>query len=195
MISLTKRTLIGAAIAALAVIVTPMSIVAQSAEPAYANFEPSQTSPIRLSADGKTLFAVNTANSSLSVFDVTQPSNPTLLAEIPVGLGPVSVNPRTATEAWVVNQVSNSISVVSAGAGRSWPKGLVTVTINLKLPLSQGMSAGEPMDVVFAGNMAYASVSRAQMIAVINTQPASGNSGRPAGNPPRMISFFSSLRF
>src|ERR1039458_7909584 len=170
MISLTKRTLIGATIAALALIVTPAAATAQSAAPAPANFEPSQTNPIRLSADGKFLFAVNTANSSLSVFDVTQPGNPQLLAEIPVGLGPVSVNPRTDNEAWVVNQVSNTISVVSAGVGGSWAKGLVTGTIYLKVPLSGGMSAGEPMDVVFAGNAAYVSVSRAHEIAVINTK-------------------------
>ena len=170
MISLTKRTLIGATIAALALIVTPTATRAQSAAPALANFEPSQTNPIRLSADGKFLFAVNTANSSLSVFDVTQPGNPQLLAEIPVGLGPVSVNPRTDNEAWVVNQVSNTISVVSAGVGGSWATGFVTGTIYLKVPLSGGMSAGEPMDVVFAGNAAYASISRAHQIAVINTK-------------------------
>ena len=57
MISLTKRTLIGATLAALAVIVTPTATRAQSAAPALANFEPSQTNPIRLSADGKLLFA------------------------------------------------------------------------------------------------------------------------------------------
>src|ERR1039458_530625 len=50
MISLTKRTLIGATIAALALIVTPTATRAQSAAPALANFEPSQTNPIRLSA-------------------------------------------------------------------------------------------------------------------------------------------------
>jgi len=141
---------------------TPMTIKAQPA--AFANFEPSPTNPIRLSADGKRLFAVNTANNSLSVFDVsTSPGAPKLLVEIPVGLGPVSVNPLTDDEAWVVNQVSNSISVVSVS------KGIVTSTIPLKVPLAGGMSAGEPMDVVFSGGLAYASISRAHEIAVINT--------------------------
>lgn len=36
-----------------------------------------------------------------------------LLAEIPVGIGPVPVNPLSDDMAWVANQVSNSISVVS----------------------------------------------------------------------------------
>jgi len=145
--------------------VTPM---ATKAQPAFANFEPSPTNPIRLSADGTRLFAVNPANNSLSVFDVTTPGTPKLIAEIPVGLGPVSVNPRSDDVAWVVNQVSNSISVVSVS------KRIVTGTINnLKvplLPLTSGMSAGEPMDVVFSGGLAYVSISRAHQIAVINTQ-------------------------
>ncbi len=118
--------------------------------PAYANFEGSQTSPIRLSSDGTRLFAVNTPNSTLSVFDVTQPASPVLLAQIPVGLEPVSVNPRTNDEAWVVNQVSNSISVVSVS------KKIVTDTIPAKT---------EPMDVVFAGGLAYVSKSRSNQIA------------------------------
>lgn len=143
---------------------TPMTIKAQPAAPAFANFEPSPTSPIRLSADGTRLFAVNPANNSLSVFDVTTPGSPKPLIEIPVGLGPVSVNPLSDDVAWVVNQVSNSISVVSVS------KGIVTNTIYLRVPLSGGMSAGEPMDVVFSGGLAYASISRAHEIAVINTQ-------------------------
>jgi DNA-binding beta-propeller fold protein YncE len=163
------------------VLVAPISTRAQSA-PAYANFEPSQTNPIRLSADGTRLFAVNTANNSLSVFNVTTPGTPTLLVEIPVGLGPVSVNPLTDDVAWVVNQVSNSISVVSVS------QGIVTGTINLKMSISNGMSAGEPMDVVFAGKHAYASVSRAHQVAVIDTQTLAVVSTFPLyGDSPRAM--------
>ena len=160
MTSLAKRALIDATF--LAVVLTLLASRAQSASPAYANFEPAQTNPIRLSADGTRLFAVNTANSSLSVFDVTQPSSPRFLVEIPVGLGPVSVNPLSDDVAWVVNQVSNSISVVSVS------KGIVTGTIYLRVPLTGGQSAGEPMDVVFSGALAYVSISRAHAIGVIN---------------------------
>src|SRR5215510_11609214 len=87
--------------------------VAQVDPATYVNFEGAQTAPIRLSPDGTRLFAVNTADARLSVFDLTEPSSPQLIAEIPVGLEPVSVNPRTSDEAWVVNQASDSISVVS----------------------------------------------------------------------------------
>src|ERR1043165_1531728 len=87
---------------------------ALSAHATYVNFEGKQTSPIRLSPDGSRLFAVNTPDARLSVFDVTQPSNPRLIAEIPVGIEPVSVNPRDNEEVWVVNEVSDSISIISA---------------------------------------------------------------------------------
>jgi len=124
---------------------------------AYANFEATQTNPIRLSADNTRLFAVNTANNSLSVFDVTQPDRPNLLAEIPVGVGPVSVNSRSDDEVWVVNRVSNSVSVVSVS------QGIVTDTI------STGPGT-EPMDIVFAGvNQAYVSCSRNNTISVFDT--------------------------
>ena len=122
---------------------------------AFANFEGAQTNPIRLSADGTRLFAVNTPAARLSVFDVTRPSSPALIVEIPVGLEPVSVNPRTNDEVWVVNQVSDSVSVISVS------KGIVTDTIQV---------SDEPMDVVFAGsNQAFVSVSRSNEIRVIDT--------------------------
>src|SRR5690349_17461401 len=84
--------------------------IADVPAPSFVNFETTQVNPIRLSADATRLFAVNPANKSLSVFDATQPVHPVLVAEIPVGIGPASVNPRTNDEAWVVNQVSNSVS-------------------------------------------------------------------------------------
>src|ERR1041384_7663421 len=79
----------------------------------YVNFEGKQTRPICLSPDGTRLFAVNTPDARLSVFDVTHPLSPFLIAEIPVGVEPVSVNPRDNNEVWVVNEVSDSVSIVS----------------------------------------------------------------------------------
>src|ERR1039458_5414153 len=58
------------------------------AQNSYTNFEAKQTSPLRLSPDGTRLFAVNTPDARLSVFDVSQPTNPRLIAEIAVGLEP-----------------------------------------------------------------------------------------------------------
>lgn len=142
----------------------------------FANFEPARTNPIRLSSDATQLFAVNPPNASLSVFDVTRPGNPTLTNEIPVGVGPVSVNPRTNDEVWVVNQVSDSISVVSLS------QGIVTDTIYT--------GAGtEPMDVVFAGtNQAYVSYSRSNTIAVYDTNTHALITSLPVyGGSPRAL--------
>jgi YVTN family beta-propeller protein len=119
----------------------------------YLNFEGSQTNPVRLSPDGTRLFAVNTAAASVSVFDVSQPSRPKLIAEIPVGIEPVSVNPRGNDEAWVVNQESDSISIVSVS------KGIVLDTQHAK---------DEPEDVVFAGTRAFVSESRNNRIGVFD---------------------------
>jgi hypothetical protein len=69
------------------------------AQVSYVNFEGKQSNPVRLSPDGTRLFAVNTPDARLSVFDVSNPSNPILVAEIPVGIEPVSVNPRSNDEA------------------------------------------------------------------------------------------------
>ncbi len=134
---------------------TSLTIARRTPTP-FANLEPAPTNPIRLSADNTRLFAVNSENASLSVFDVTRPTNPSLIAEIPVGVGPVSVNSRSDDEVWVANQVSNTLSVVSVS------QGIVTDTIET----GRGT---EPMDVVFAGsNQAYVSYSRSNEIGVFD---------------------------
>jgi YVTN family beta-propeller protein len=119
---------------------------------AFVNFEGAQTNPIRLSGDGTRLYAVNTPDARVSVFDTSNGSAPLLIGEIAVGIEPVSVNPRTNDEVWVVNQVSDSVSVVSVS------KGIVIDTIYVK---------DEPSDVVFAGqNLAFVSVSRSNKVCV-----------------------------
>ena len=79
---------------ALVIWVAALTCTAPGAD-SYVNFEGKLTRPICLSPDGTRLFAVNTADGRLSVFDVTHPLNPFLTAEIPVGIEPVSVNAVT----------------------------------------------------------------------------------------------------
>src|SRR6478752_7093246 len=119
----------------------------------YVNFEGKQTSPIRLSPDGTRLFAVNTPDARLSVFDVSLPSNPKLIAEIPVGVEPVSVNPRNNDEVWVVNEVSDSISIVS---------------VSNRMVMETLLAKDEPADVVFAGGRAFVTESRNNQLAVFD---------------------------
>jgi len=151
-------------------IAATQSSIAQSA---FVNFEGSQTSPVRLSPDGTRLFAVNTPDARLSVFDLSQPSNPALIAEVPVGIEPVSVSPRTNDEAWVVNQVSDTISVVSVS------QGIVTDTIYVK---------DEPADVVFVAGKAFVSVSRSNMVRVFDATTHAQVASIPvSGENPRAL--------
>jgi len=75
----------------------------------YRNFEGPQVHPLAITPDGTRLLAVNTPNGTLSVFHLTGRSL-TLIAEIPVGIEPVSVAARNDREVWVANWLSDSVS-------------------------------------------------------------------------------------
>lgn len=139
--------------AALAVSVVLVFLTNPATAQPYVNFEGKQTRPICLSPDGTRLFAVNTADARLSVFDVSHPLNPFLIAEIPVGVEPVSVNAPNNDEAWVVNEVSDCVSVVSV-SNRT-----VVDTLYVK---------DEPADVIFAGGKAFVSASRNNRVSVFD---------------------------
>jgi YVTN family beta-propeller protein len=169
----TQSCLSGALFALLAAV----PLAAQVPPAAYVNFEGAQTNPVRISADGTRLFAVNTPNATLSVFDLTAPASPKLLVEIPVGIEPVSVsiNPGVAgnDEAWVVNQESDSVSVVSVS------KGIVTDTIYAK---------DEPADVVFAGGNAFVSIGRSNLVNVYSASSHTLTASIPlVGEDPRAL--------
>lgn len=144
-----NRAIATAMVMTLLLMLNPASVGGQT----YVNFEGKQTRPICLSPDGTRLFAVNTPDARLSVFDVSHPLSPFLIAEIPVGVEPVSVNARNNDEVWVVNEVSDSVSIVSVS------NRIVVDTLPVK---------DEPADVVFAGGKAFVSKSRNNQIAVFD---------------------------
>lgn len=133
----------------------PLAAAPLVAQGSYVNFESPQVHPATLTPDGTRLLVTNTADARLSVFDLALPSSPTLVAEIPVGIEPVSVRARTNDEAWVVNHTSDSVSIVSLS------QGIVVDTIQVK---------DEPCDVVFAGSpqRAYVTASRSNDVRVID---------------------------
>jgi len=149
---------------------SPLFCLAQS----FVNFEGKQVSPVRVSPDGTRLFAVNTPDARLSVFDISAPNNPILIAEIPVGIEPVSVNPRNSDEAWVVNEVSDSISIVSVS------RRIVVDTIYVQ---------DEPGDVVFAGGKAFVTCGRRNQVRVFDvvTRLPVGGPISIVGENPRAI--------
>src|SRR5262249_52216927 len=82
-----------------------------SALPPVPGFESGQVRPLSLSPSGKLLYAVNTPAAEVSVFAV-QPHGLQLVGTVQVGLEPVAVAVRSEHEAWVVNHLSDSVSVV-----------------------------------------------------------------------------------
>src|SRR5215467_4105559 len=103
--------------------------------PTYRNFEGPQVHPLAITPDGKRLLALNTPNNQLLVFNLND-GNPTLRAEIPVGLEPVIVAVRDDHEAWVANWVSDSVTVVDLN----------------DYVVSRTFDVGdEPTDIVFTG--------------------------------------------
>jgi DNA-binding beta-propeller fold protein YncE len=116
-----------------------ISSASTSASSAFTLFESGQVRPLALSPSGKLLFAVNTPDNRLEVFKVRQ-GGLTHHGSVPVGLEPVAVAARSDEEVWVVNHLSDSVSVVELGPeGRN---GSVVRTL---------LVGDEPRDIVFAG--------------------------------------------
>ncbi|MCK8500520.1 YncE family protein [Myxococcus fulvus] len=131
----------------------------------FVNWEHPHVHPLELTPDGTRLLAVNTADNRLMVFSVTG-GTPVLTASIPVGLDPVSVRARSNTEAWVVNHVSDSVSIVD----------LTTLNVRATLPTDD-----EPADVIFAGSPQRAFISCSQVNRVMVLDPTN-----PLATPTRL---------
>jgi len=152
----------------------------------YVNFEVSQVHPIALTPSGAKLLVVNTPDATLEVFTVDGTGNLVPDATIPVGLEPVTVVARTDSEAWVVNQLSDTVSIVDLAAR--------TVVRTLRV-------GDEPTDVAFAAGRAFVAVRRADPIPGV--PPAPNTKDLPEdlvrvynlsnlANPPQNVPLFSS---
>ena len=102
----------------------------------FVAFESGQVRPLALSADGQRLFALNTPDNRLEIFSTT--GGLQLLASVLVGLEPVAVALDPNGQVWVVNHLSDSVSIVD---------------VNAVVPhVVQTLWVGdEPRDIVFAG--------------------------------------------
>jgi len=108
-----------------------------SSSPSFVTFESSQVRPLAMSPDGTRLFAVNTPDGSLEIFQIG-PSGLTHTGSVPVGMEPVAVAARTNGEVWVVNHLSDSVSIVDMSS--TPPRVARTILVG-----------DEPSDVVFGG--------------------------------------------
>ncbi len=154
----------------------------------FTAFETGQVRPLAISPDGSRLFAANTPDGRLEIFDIT-PTGLTPLASVPVGMEPVAVAARSRDEVWVVNQLSDSVSIVrKAGSG---------------FAVAQTLSVGdEPSDIVFAGahrNLVFVTAARRNLNATAGTRLGKAdvyvfNADNPGaalgGNPLTVINLF-----
>lgn len=123
------------------------------AQSSYVNFESSQVRPIARTPSGSHVLAVNTPNAMLEVFAVQPDGGLIRERVVPVGLEPVTVAARTDTEAWVVNHLSDSISIVDLSTGS------ILDTVE---------TGDEPTDVVFAAGKAFVAVSQEDQVEVFD---------------------------
>lgn len=100
-------------------------------------FESGQVRPLAISPDGSRLFAVNTPDGRLEIFALDG-GGLTHVESVPVGMEPVAVAARSDGEVWVVNHLSDSVSVVDVSAS---PARVVRTLF----------VGDEPNDIVFAG--------------------------------------------
>jgi len=109
------------------------------AKESFVNWETPPVSPVALSADRSRLFVVNTPAARLDILRVT--SNGLLYdGHIPVGLDPVSVRVLDDDTVWVVNHISDSVSILDL------------TSRNVVRTLAVG---DEPTDVGFASGRAF----------------------------------------
>ena len=131
----------------------------------FVTFESGQVRPLALSPDGTHLFAVDTPDDRLEIFTVGS-GTLTHVDSVTVGLEPVAVAARTDSEVWVVNHLSDSVSIVDVGS--SPPR--VTRTLEV---------GDEPRDIVFAGGgRAFITTARRGQHGGVFANPQSAGIGR-----------------
>jgi DNA-binding beta-propeller fold protein YncE len=116
----------------------PPSPPTGSPESTFTAFESGQVRPLALSADERYLYAANTPDNRIEIFRI---AGRRLIAagSVAVGLEPVALAERAPGELWVVNHLSDSVSVVAVT-----PPEQARVVRTL-------LVGDEPRDIVFAG--------------------------------------------
>ncbi|HLX95168.1 MAG TPA: beta-propeller fold lactonase family protein, partial [Verrucomicrobiae bacterium] len=120
----------------------------------FFNWETAPVHPIALSPDGTKIAVCNLPSDRVEVFDVTT-GVPIPLGTVPVGLDPVTARFRTASELWIANFISDSVSIIDVPTMR------VRNTIS---------TTNEPSDIVFAGTpqRAFISCGQPNLVQVYN---------------------------
>ena len=125
-----------------------LAIAAHGAD--FVAFESGPVRPMALSPDGRLLYVVNTPDNHLEIFLLSGNGSLRHAASVPVGMEPVAVAARGNLEVWVVNHLSDSVSVVNVAPLRPLgrPRGAPFVARTL-------LVGDEPRDIVFARRRAF----------------------------------------
>jgi DNA-binding beta-propeller fold protein YncE len=157
----TTRALVGLLAAA-------VWVTTASAQRSFVEFETAPTRPLALSGNGTELYAVNTPDNTLEILNVGA-AGVSRKTAVPVGLEPVAVAVRPGTsEVWVVNHLSDSVSIVDAAS--SPPRVVRTLLVG-----------DEPRDIVFAGspaNRAFITTAHRGQNSSVNPQLTTPGVGR-----------------
>jgi len=121
---------------ALALLLAGVIVTPASALPSFIAFDSGPVRPLALSPNGQRLFAVNTPDNTLEVLKVGA-GGVAKESSVTVGLEPVSVAALSDSEVWVVNHLSDSVSVVDVST--TPPRVVKTLLVG-----------DEPRDIVFA---------------------------------------------
>lgn len=120
-------------------------VLNQRGEGQYTLFESGHVRPLAMSDNGQWLFAVNTSAGMLEILE-TNADGLSPSTSVQVGLEPVAVAAYSDEEVWVVNHLSDSVSIVR----NTWDSWHVVNTL---------LVGDEPRDIVFTGSgldrMAY----------------------------------------
>ncbi|MBI3786118.1 MAG: hypothetical protein HY270_22250 [Deltaproteobacteria bacterium] len=116
-----------------------LALLAFTSSRAMATYTLFESGPVRpLASDGSRLFATNIPDNRLEIFTIDGSGGLTHSESLAVGLEPVAVAIRNSGEVWVVNHLSDSISIVDVS----------TTPARVIRTLLVG---DEPRDIVFAG--------------------------------------------
>jgi YVTN family beta-propeller protein len=132
----------------------------------FVSFESGHVRPMALSADAQFLFAVNTPDNRLEIFETT--GGLSHFGSVTVGMEPVAVGVAPDGTIWVVNHLSDSVSVVDVSS--AIPQVVQTLWVG-----------DEPRDIVFAGQnreRAFITTAHRGQNSPVDPQMNTGSVGR-----------------
>ena len=165
---------------------------------AFTTFESGQVRPLAITPNKKLLLATNTPDAKLEIYKIKSGGALEHVTSVPVGLEPVAVAVRGNGEAWVVNHLSDSVSVVALDGKDSH----VTRTL---------LVGDEPRDIVFAGpgkHRAFVTTAHRGQNSPVDPQLATPGVGRAdvwifdanalgastlGGSPLKIMTFFAEM--